>query len=1042
MSRGGSDRGHSMNRAGSHLDDARTRAIGLELFARVKKDAGSFFRADRWTSALFEWALREEAAKLQLFRFVDVLPALGSDREVARHLREYFEGRPAPFAALVKVGLAVARAGWPGEKLTAAVLRHTVEHLARRFIAGSTPQGAIAAALEARGRGQVFTVDVLGEACVSEGEADVYQRRYLALIERFGEEAPRWRSDPRLDRAAWGELPRVNISVKLSALYPYLDPIDPRTSIEAVRARLLPILEAAQRRGTHIQIDMEEHRLKDLTLDIFMALAEEPEFRGTRNLGVVLQAYLETADADAQRLVQWARRRGTPITVRLVKGAYWDFETAHAELEGWPVPVYQVKRETDASFERLARLFLEHADVVDLAVGSHNIRSIAHALAVRERLGLPQNQIEFQMLYGMAAPLARALAERGERVRIYMPFGELIPGMAYLVRRLLENTSNESFLRQGFAVGESPEVLLADPARIETSRVRDRSETPGVRGPLDSAETPGVRGRRDGPETKAAEPHQDHLIATVPPFVNEPHADFSREAERRKLAAALAAVRSRFGGNNPLRIDGRPVETAAHLVSRNPSRPQEIVGRTASATSADIDHAVAAALRAFPAWERLGAAERGRRLAAAADLMRERRAELAAWIVYEAGKPWREADADVAESIDFIEYYRRHALELQAPRRLGERRGEVNHYIREPRGVVGVIAPWNFPLAIVTGMTSAALATGNTVVLKPAEQTPVIAARLVSLLEEAGVPPGVVNYTPGPGETAGDRLVNHPDVRLIAFTGSRDVGTAIYAAAARTPEGARHVKRVIAEMGGKNAVIVDDDADLDETVQGVIASAFGYAGQKCSACARVIGVGRIYERLIERLVEAARTLPLGPADDPGTVVGPIIDAASLDRIQSYIELGKRLARPALIRDLPPPLAALGGYYIPPAIFADVPSDSPLAREEIFGPVLSVMQADTFEAALETAMGVDYALTGGVFSRSPIHLRMARDAFRVGNLYINRATTGARVGRQPFGGRRISGIGYQAGGPDYLVQFLETRVVTENTLRRGFASDEL
>jgi RHH-type proline utilization regulon transcriptional repressor/proline dehydrogenase/delta 1-pyrroline-5-carboxylate dehydrogenase len=268
------------------------------------------------------------------------------------------------------------------------------------------------------------------------------------------------------------------------------------------------------------------------------------------------------------------------------------------------------------------------------------------------------------------------------------------------------------------------------------------------------------------------------------------------------------------------------------------------------------------------------------------------------------------------------------------------------------------------------------------------------------------------------------------------------VGTAIYAAAARHAPGARQWKRVVAEMGGKNAIIVDDDADLDEAVQGILASAFGYSGQKCSACSRVIGVGRVYERLIERLVEGARTLPLGPADEPGTIVGPVIDAASLERIAGYIELGKRLARPALIRDLPPDLVRLGGYYVPPAIFADVPLGCPLAREEIFGPVLSVMPAPTFEAALDIATDIDFALTGGVFSRSAGHVRAARARFSVGNLYINRPITGALVGRQPFGGRQMSGVGHQTGGPDYLIQFVEGRVVTENTLRRGFASGRL
>jgi RHH-type proline utilization regulon transcriptional repressor/proline dehydrogenase/delta 1-pyrroline-5-carboxylate dehydrogenase len=421
--------------------------------------------------------------------------------------------------------------------------------------------------------------------------------------------------------------------------------------------------------------------------------------------------------------------------------------------------------------------------------------------------------------------------------------------------------------------------------------------------------------------------------------------------------------------------------------------------------------------------------------------LRKRRAELAAWIVYEAGKPWPEADADVTEAIDFVEYYRAQAVELQRPLTLGRRRGEVNHYAREARGVVGVIAPWNFPLAILTGMTTAALATGNTVVMKPAEQTPVVAARLMEIFEAAGLPPGVVNYLPGRGEVAGDGLVRHPDVGLIVFTGSQEVGTRIYATAAATP-GRRLLKRVVAEMGGKNAIIVDDDADLDEAVQGILVSAFGYAGQKCSACSRVIGVGRVYARLVERLADAARTLPMGPADAPGTIVGPVIDEASRERILGYVDLGKRLARPVVLRDVDAALAPLGGYYVAPAIFADVPPTCALAREEIFGPVLSCMAADSYAHALDVATDLDYALTGGIFSRSPERLAEARRAFRVGNLYINRPTTGAHVGRQPFGGRQLSGLGYQAGGPDYLLQFVETRVVSENTLRRGFASNEL
>jgi RHH-type proline utilization regulon transcriptional repressor/proline dehydrogenase/delta 1-pyrroline-5-carboxylate dehydrogenase len=982
-------------------DPARVQAIGRELFDRVAGERQAFYSADRWTAALFAWSLAHEDAKLQLFRFIDVLPALANDRDLVRHLREYFEGRDAPYAALLKTALGVARVGRLGEKVVGVMLRETVRRLARRFVAGSTPAEARQAALAARRAGQAFTLDLLGEACLSDTEADAYERRYLDLLETLGPEAPSWREQPRIDRAAWGALPRVNLSVKISALHPWLDPADPGGSAAAVKERLRRILRVASAQHAHVQIDMEDRRLRDLTFAIFMEVAAESEFRRDRNLGIVLQAYLKDSEADAERLIAWARRRGTPVTVRLVKGAYWDYETAHADLEGWPVPVFESKPETDASFERLTRIFLDHADVVDLAVGSHNIRSIAHALAAREAAGLPPAQVEFQALYGMAQPLVRALTERGERVRIYMPFGELLPGMAYLVRRLLENTSNESFLRRGFAQHESVETLLTDP------------------------------------ETVAVPPR----VVPDPGFRNEPHADFARREERDRFARALADVRPRLGGHVPLVIGGERVETAERIVSVNPSRAAEIVSETAAAGPAEVDRAVAAALRALPGWRDAGVEERARALGRVAAILRERRAELAAWIVYEAGKPWPEADGDVAEAIDFVEYYRAQASELQRPLTLGHRRGEVNHYTREGRGVVAVIAPWNFPLAILTGMTSAALATGNTVVMKPAEQTPVVAARLMEVFEAAGLPPGVVNYLPGRGEVAGDRLVRHPDVGLIVFTGSQEVGTRIYATAAATP-GNRLLKRVVAEMGGKNAIIVDDDADLDEAVQGILTSAFGYAGQKCSACSRVIGVGSVYSRLVDRLADAARTLPMGPADAPGTIVGPVIDETSRERILGYVDLGKRLARPVLIRDVEPALAALGGYYVAPAIFADVPLTCALAREEVFGPVLSCMAAESFEQALAIATDIDYALTGGVFSRSPVRLAEARGVFRVGNLYINRATTGARVGRQPFGGRQLSGIGYQAGGPDYLLQFVETHVVSENTLRRGFASNEL
>ncbi|MBI2370118.1 MAG: L-glutamate gamma-semialdehyde dehydrogenase, partial [Deltaproteobacteria bacterium] len=477
------------------------------------------------------------------------------------------------------------------------------------------------------------------------------------------------------------------------------------------------------------------------------------------------------------------------------------------------------------------------------------------------------------------------------------------------------------------------------------------------------------------------------------------------------------------------------VTTAGEITSVNPSRPDELIGRVGRAGPGEADQAVSAARAAQPEWAARPPQERAEVLFRAAELMRGRRAELAAWEVLEAGKPWREADADVAEAIDYLEYYGREMLRLGSSRLLDEAPGEVNEYLYRPRGVAVVIAPWNFPLAILSGMASAALVTGNAVILKPAEQTPVIAAQLHAILIEAGAPPGAVHYLPGTGEEVGAYLVTHPHVDLIAFTGSRAVGLAIAETAGRTRPGQRGLKKVIAEMGGKNAIIVDDDADLDDVVRGVAASAFGYAGQKCSACSRAIVLAPILETFLRRLTEATRSLTVGPAEAPGTFVGPLIDAEARERVLKYLATGLRESRLALEVDV----GGLGeGYFVGPAIFTEVSAEATIAQEEIFGPVLSVMQAHEFEEALALANATPYALTGGIYSRSPAHIAAAKAAFEAGNLYINRKITGALVGRQPFGGFKMSGIGSKAGGPDYLLQFLEPRTITENTMRRGFA----
>ncbi|MFV0445174.1 MAG: L-glutamate gamma-semialdehyde dehydrogenase [Planctomycetaceae bacterium] len=527
----------------------------------------------------------------------------------------------------------------------------------------------------------------------------------------------------------------------------------------------------------------------------------------------------------------------------------------------------------------------------------------------------------------------------------------------------------------------------------------------------------------------------------APAFANEPHTDFSRKENRESFLHALEDIGDRLGRDCPLVIDGKSTTTRKQISSVNPSHRKQTVGISASATPDQARQAIDAARRAYRGWSRTPVEQRARHLELVAAEMQSRRFELAAWMVYECGKPWVEADGDVAEAIDFCRFYAQQMTDLAIPVQC-DFPGEENSFVYRSRGVVAVIAPWNFPLAILTGMTVAALAAGNTVVMKPAEQSPVIAAELMDIFREAGLPDGVVNYLPGIGEEVGPALVGSTDVDVIAFTGSRTVGLSINKLAAETDPTQSSVKRVIAEMGGKNAIIVDGDADLDEAVQAVVQSAFSYAGQKCSACSRVIVHTASYDLFLERLRNATESLLVGPAEDPGVDLGPVIDSEAQQRVQDYIAIGKDECQTVVARDVGD--LAKEGYYVGPHVFAEVDPESRLAQHEVFGPVLAVIRAADLDKALAIANGTDYALTGGIFSRSPKNINRVRQELQVGNLYINRGITGALVNRHPFGGYRMSGIGSKAGGRDYLLQFTIPVTVSENTMRRGFApppSDE-
>lgn len=942
--------------AGTSLEPS-IQAIGRALYRRARAHPPALYAGRRQA---LERAVGDDRLRDALFQFVDVLPQLRDAAAIAAHFNAYlghFE-----LGGLFGRALRLGTHAW-----MAPLLRATVARMARLFMVEET-EAALAAALSRLARLPAgVSLDALGETVLSEAEADAYAARIVKLLG--------WLAAARAQRP--------DISIKLSALTPRFDSIDPAGSVDRVLGRLDPLCDEAARTGASLTLDMENHDSRPLVLAVFRRLAERP---GPAP-GVALQGYRPDAEADLRSLLELPWLAARPLRVRLVKGAYWDSEVALATQRFWPLPVYTDKAATDAQFERLSALLFGAGERVYPMIASHNLRSLAHALALARSLGRAPDSWEVQMLHGMADPLAAAVIGEGARLRVYLPVGDLVGGIAYLIRRLLENTASTSVLRQTYLEDSPPERLLAPPR----------------------------------PALQEANAGQG--------FSNAPVSDFTLDASRRAMRDALAAAKR--GRDYPLHAALREAASGRWQDSRNPAAPAEVLGRVELAGPAHAARAIRRAVEAFPAWRETSVAERARLSRRVADILHARRHELAAWQVLEVGKAWREADADVAEAIDCWNFYADAAERLAGWRSTRDFPGEANAMRYESLGPTAVIAPWNFPLAILSGMSAAALVCGNPVIMKPATPASINACALHAILLEAGFAPTVAQLLPGDGASLGPLLAGHPDVAAIAFTGSREVGLALLEQAHRTHPQQRRIKRVVCEMGGKNAIIVDEDADLDDAVTHILASAFDYQGQKCSAASRLISVGRVHERLLARLADALASWPLGPPTDPQYRFGPLIGAQAVAKAQRYLEIGR--AEGTLVYWGKAPA---DGHYFAPAILADIQPQHRLAREEIFAPILAVLHAPDFDTALAWANDSDYALTGGVFSRLPEHLDAAQRRFRVGNLYLNRGITGARVGIQPFGGTALSGTGVQAGGEDYLGQFLWSRVVSRNQLRHG------
>lgn len=955
--------------------EARTQELGRALL-----DAAGEYRpgvAERIEDWLLTHAVADEAFRSRLLRYMDVLASLDYDHggsEAKRLAREYFgddfPDLPRPLRWLLRV----AR----NEHLPAPVVGETAERaaevFARRFI---TPPGAdtIGRTLGYLGdHARYPAFDLLGEAVLSDQEAEAYAERYLELIAQLAQ-------DPAAGAETVGGAAMLQVSVKLSSLTAHFSPVDPDGTVRRVRPAFEAICLAAERAGIGITVDMEQYAYRDLTWRLFRSVLGSGEpLEAWPHAGIVVQAYLADALAHTDEVIAFARERGTPFLVRLVKGAYWDYETIVAEANRWAPPVHLEKSTTDATFEGATRRLIEAHPDIRLAIGSHNARSHAAAEALAEEAGLPTNALEHQTLFRTYEGMSRGLVKLGWVARDYVPVGELIPGMAYLVRRVLENSSQAGFLLQSRS-GIDVENLLAAPG---------------------------------GWATLSLPPDTAGSAASGTTFRRAPAGRWFDTAFRDEFERALGETRAQFGEHFTLDELREPVALEATVPIHSPSSPDgDAVGTVDFAARDAARRTIALARRGAPAWRATPVVERARILRDAADSLQARSHEFAAWIVHEGGRDRADAFAEVEEAIDYLRYYASEAERLYAD--LGER--------IEPRGVVGVISPWNFPLAIPCGMTAAALAAGNAAILKPAEHTPLIAGRLVALLHEAGVPRSALRYLPGRGEVAGAALAESPGVAMIAFTGSRAVGTLLHEVVAhvRLPDDGQ--KALVAEMGGKNPVLVFADADLDEAVDGILRSAFGHANQKCSAASRVLIEAPIFDRLRDRVVEAARSLDVGPATEAATQVNPVIDHEAYERLRGAAATAREEGEVLLDRFEEPdgPLA-----YGP--LIVTIPAaralDARTATEELFGPILVLTPFEDETEALRIANGTAYGLTAGIFSRSPATIERVAHELEAGNVYVNRTTTGARVGVEPFGGIKMSGTGPKAGGPDYLWAFLQ------------------
>ena len=967
---------------------------------------------------LLRWALSDDAVCVQMLRFVAVLPTLSHHRDVARHLDELYEEVRRHHPNATPLGPAVEKNGGLLGRAVAYSARRNVTRMAERFLGGESDDEVATTLEQLRRQGLAATLvppAVFGSVTTAR-DADAVVDASLGLMASLGDAADRWADDGLLDRTSTRPLPRLHLTLRVSSLAPSRRTAPLSVDVDAAAGRLRTLLAAAGEADASLQLAPERARDRQFALDVLEAACRGLDADAPHpQIGVSLLASHVDAAEHLARLTELSERLPAVVGVRLHEGPFNRSEAVDAGQQSRPCPVSLCQAETDLRYEQLATMLLGQSRLTP-TFATHHLRQLGVVLAIAEANGVDTLDYEFELQRGVADELAGVLATQGHRVRIAVPIGPAVPGMAALAERMLCNPPSrlpvlEAWSHQSTGLAAAPDEDALEVTLEET--LKELTMSPATL--LEAL--PPVRTRP--------------MQAQPDAFENEPLVDWSQPTSVEAMQEATDYVESELGGDYPLVIDGKAMDGRSTLVSRNPSSRKQVIGKAAAASPDQASEAVESAARAFETWSRRTADERAEYLEVIAAEIRNRRFELAAWLAFEAGKPWATADAEVAEAIDLCRLYAREARRMDAVDAV-DLAGEENETEFHPRGVCVALSPWQQPLAVLTGMTAAALATGNTVVMKPSEQTPIVAAKLLQIMRDAGLPSGVANYVPG-GDEVGANLVGHRLTALVAVQGSADTVQAVYAHAAASPTEGGTLRKVVAEVDGRSVLFIDDDADLDAAIVATLESALDFAGQSPSACRRVVVLGANRDAVVERLAEAAESMTPAAATDQSTQLGPVLTEAIYDRFAKAV----KEADEEIAFAMRPKSTKKDGYFLPPHIAVDVPADHFLARDPMPGPLIVVQAARTFDDAIAAMNAYGPSSVAGAFSRSPERLARIRREVRAGTIVLNQPTSGLLVARQPFGGFALGGLGTRAGGSDYLRQFVVPVVVSENVARRGY-----